>query len=204
MNKRNSIIIGVIVAVFLLGIGAFFFTKHEDKKEVAEITSSVKSSAKEMKSEYDELKIGGNVNDVNKKLGSPLYTEASTDSSGNAATVYTWGSNKSGELGAKLIVSAENNTIVEKAVSGIYVPYNKNKVVSASKFENIQLNKEFTTKKAIQEFGEPNAISEYKNINGKTTQTYTWETNTTGPVGSYFTVIFTSDVATSKNEVGLT
>ncbi len=43
-----------------------------------------------MKSEYDELKIGGNVNDVNKKLGSPLYTEASTDSSGNAATVYTW------------------------------------------------------------------------------------------------------------------
>ncbi|MCC9081753.1 hypothetical protein LOS20_02455 [Enterococcus faecium] len=50
----------------------------------------MKSSAKEMKSEYDELKIGGNVNDVNKKLGSPLYTEASTDSSGNAATVYTW------------------------------------------------------------------------------------------------------------------
>lgn len=66
MNRRNSIIIGVIAVVFLLGIGAFFFTRHEDKKEVAEITSSVKSSAKEMKSEYDELKIDENVNDVNK------------------------------------------------------------------------------------------------------------------------------------------
>ncbi|MCC9081754.1 hypothetical protein LOS20_02460 [Enterococcus faecium] len=77
------------------------------------------------------------------------------------------GSNKSGELGAKLIVSAENNTIVEKAVSGIYVPYNKNKVVSASKFENIQLNKDFTTKKPFRNLVNQMRYPNIKILTGK-------------------------------------
>ncbi|MBC9708837.1 MAG: DUF3862 domain-containing protein [Enterococcus sp.] len=133
-----------------------------------------------------------------------VYTESSTDNSGNSETLYTWGSNKTDEIGAKLTVRTEDNNVIEKSVSGLYVPYEQKKVVSAEEFEKIQVNKDFSTEKAIKQFGEPNAISEYKNGEEQTIQTSTWETNTTSSVGSYFVIVFTNDVATSKNEVGLT
>ncbi|EMF0257043.1 DUF3862 domain-containing protein, partial [Enterococcus hirae] len=122
---------------------------------------------------------------------------------GNSETIYTWGSNKTGELGAKLTVGTENNNVVEKSVSGLYVSYDKEKVVSSKVFGEIQMNKDLSKEKAIKKFGNPNAIAEYKNSNGENIQTLTWETNTTGPLGSYFVITFTNDIATSKNEVGL-
>ncbi|EPH85030.1 DUF3862 domain-containing protein [Enterococcus faecalis] len=202
MDKKLCVIGGIIVAIFIC-IGAMFVTRNENKKEVSELIKTEENSAKEVKSIYDKLIIGKGFEEVNKKLGSPLYTESSTDNSGNSETIYTWGSNKTDEIGAKLTINTENNNVVEKSISGLYTPYDKEKVVSSEKFEKIQLNKDFSTEKAIQQFGEPNEISEYKNEENKTVQTLTWETNTTGSIGSYFVIVFTNNIATSKNEIGL-
>lgn len=204
MNKKMYIIVGIIVAIFIgIGIGSIFITRSENKKEVSELIKTEEKSAKEVKSAYDKLIIGKGFEDVDKMLGNPLYTESSTDNSGNFETIYTWGSNKTNEIGARLTISTENNNVVEKSISGLYIPYNKEKIVSAEKFEKIQLNKDFSTEDAIKQFGDPNSISEYKNEENKTVQTLTWETNTTGSVGSYFVVVFTNNIATSKNEIGL-
>ncbi|EOE4935606.1 DUF3862 domain-containing protein [Enterococcus hirae] len=202
MKKIIYIIIGVITVIFIC-IGSMTIAKNDEKKETTEITTTEKKSAQEVKSVYDKLTIGTGLENVNKILGSPLYTESSTDHSGNSETIYTWGSSKNGELGAKLTVGTENNIVVEKSVSGLYVSYDKEKVVSSKVFGEIQMNKDLSKEKAIKKFGKPNAIAEYKNSNGENIQTLTWETNTTGPLGSYFVITFTNDIATSKNEVGL-
>lgn len=196
------IIIGVITVIFIC-IGSMTIAKNDEKKETTEIITTEKKSAQEVKSVYDKLTIGTGLENVNKILGSPLYTESSTDHSGNSEIIYTWGSSKNGELGAKLTVGTENNNVVEKSVSGLYVSYDKEKVVSSKVFGEIQMNKDLSKEKAIKKFGKPNAIAEYKNSNGENIQTLTWETNTTGPLGSYFVITFTNDIATSKNEVGL-
>lgn len=201
--KKSMYIIGAIVAVIVIWIGAMFVTKNEEKKEITDTIKAEQISTKEVENAYDKLTIGKDFEDVNKILGSPLYTESATDSSGNSDTMYIWGSNKEGEIGAKLTIAAENNIVVEKSVSGLYVTYDQDKVVSASKFSEIQLNDNFTKDKAIEQFGKPNSISEYKNGDEQIVQTLTWETNTTGSLGSYFVIVFTNDIATSKNEVGL-
>ena len=201
--KKSMYIIGAIVAVIVIWIGAMFVTKNEEKKEITDMIKAEQISTKEVENAYDKLTIGKDFEDVNKILGSPLYTESATDNSGNSDTIYIWGSNKEGEIGAKLTVAAENNAVIEKSVSGLYVTYDQDKVVSASKFSEIQLNDNFTKDKAIEQFGKPNSISEYKNGDEQIVQTLTWETNTTGSVGSYFVIVFTNDIATSKNEVGL-
>lgn len=202
MKKIIYIIIGVITVIFIC-IGSMTIAKNDEKKETTEITTTEKKSAQEVKSVYDKLTIGTGLENVNKILGSPLYMESSTDHSGNSETIYTWGSSKNGELGAKLTVGTENNNVVEKSVSGLYVSYDKEKVVSSKVFGEIQMNKDLSKEKAIKKFGKPNAIAEYKNSNGENIETLTWETNTTGPLGSYFVITFTNDIATSKNEVGL-
>lgn len=108
-----------------------------------------------------------------------------------------------GEIGSQLVVNVENNKIVEKSVSGLYVPYDNKKLISSNLFENINIDNNYSIEDSIKQFGDPNKISEYKNNRAETIQIMTWETNTTGPVGSYCTIIFTNGVATSKNEVGL-
>jgi hypothetical protein len=167
MNKKNYTIGGLIV-IFLICMEAVFVTKSENKKEATEITTTEQKTAKEVKYVYDRLTIGKGFEEVNKTLGSPLYTESTTDDSGNSETVYTWGSSKKGELGAKLTVGAKDNNIVEKALSGLYVPYEKEKVVSAEKFEKIPMNQGLSVENAINQFGEPNGISEYINVEGET------------------------------------
>lgn len=202
MKKIIYIVLGAI-AIILICIGSITISRDKEQKETAEVTTTEKKSAKEIKSVYDKLTIGTGLDNINKILGAPLYTESSTDNSGNSETIYTWGSNKTGELGAKLTVGTENNNIVEKSVSGLYVPYDKEKVVSSKIFGEMKMNKDLSMENAIKKFGDPNSIAEYKNSNGENTQTLTWETNTTGPLGSYFVITFTNNIATSKNEVGL-
>lgn len=203
MNKKRTGIISGIVIVLLLSVAFVAISKHQDKKAAAELTVVEKKTAKELKTQYDRLAIGGQLKETNKKLGKPIYTESATDDFGNAETVYTWGSNQTGEVGAKLTVGVEDGNIVEKAVSGLYVAYDKKKAVSADEFEKIEMNKNFSIEQATQKFGQPNAIAEYKDGKAETIQTLTWETNTSGPIGSYFTIIFTNGIATSKNEIGL-
>ncbi|MGL9804123.1 hypothetical protein IGJ22_002648 [Enterococcus sp. DIV0448] len=202
MKKIIYIVLGAI-AIILICIGSITISREKDKKETAEVTTTEKKSAQEIKSVYDKLTIGTGLDNINKILGAPLYTESSTDDSGNSETIYTWGSNKTGELGAKLTVGTENNNIVEKSVSGLYVPYDKEKVVSSKIFGEMKMNKDLSMENAIKKFGDPNSIAEYKNSNGENIQTLTWETNTTGPLGSYFVITFTNNIATSKNEIGL-
>lgn len=201
--KKSMYVFGGIVVVIVIWIGAMFVTKNEEKKEISDTIKTEQISTKEVENAYDKLTIGKGFGDVNKTLGSPLYTQSSTNNLGNSEIIYIWGSNKEGEIGAKLTIAAENNIVVEKSVSGLYVAYDKDKLVSASKFSEIQLNDSFTKNKAIEQFGKPNSISEYKNGDDQMIQTLTWETNTTGSLGSYFVIVFTNDIATSKNEVGL-
>ncbi|MGL9847820.1 hypothetical protein IGJ91_002990 [Enterococcus sp. DIV0765f] len=202
MNKKYTYIGGIIVAILLL-IGGYFLYENENKKEELELVREEQKSSAEIKSVYKELYIGNNIDNIEKKLGNPLFTESSSDSNGNATTVYTWGSNELGEIGSKLVVNVENNKIIEKSVSGLYVPYEKKYLISSNLFEKININNNYSIEDASKQFGDPNKISEYKNNKGETIQIMTWETNTTGPVGSYCTIIFTNNIATSKNEVGL-
>lgn len=202
--KTSTSKLAIVVAILIAILSLFFFIyKHEQKKEVKEIISEERISAKEIESQYDKLKIGNTVTDISNVLGKPIYTESYTSDSSNGSTLYTWGSNNTNEIGARLTVTTQNDKVLNKSVSGLYVPYDKDKLVSSEKFKQIKLNNGFTFEQSVREFGNPNDISEYKNSNGKIIKTVTWSTNTTGTVGSYFTIIFSDGIAIEKNEIGL-
>ena len=202
MSRKDIYVGGIVVAILIL-IGGYFLYEHENKKKDLELVREEQKSSAEIKNMYKQLSIGNNIDNIEKKLGNPLFTESSSDSNGNATTIYTWGSNELGEFGSQLVVNVRNNKIIEKSVSGLYVPYEKKYLISSNLFEKININNNYSIENSIKQFGDPNKISEYKNNKGETIQIMTWETNTTGPVGSYCTIVFTNNIATSKNEVGL-
>lgn len=191
--------------VILVVIAAFVFWKNdEDTKVSNEIVKIEAVSAKEVKDQYNKLKMGNTLDNINKTLGDPVYTESFNDNYGNNDIIYTWGSSRIGEIGARLSVSVEDNKVVEKSVSGLYVAYDSKKLMTAEKFEKIEVDKEITSEDLIKDYGEPNSMAEYKNADGKTIQIVTWTTNTSGSIGAYYTVVFTDNIATSKSGVGLT
>lgn len=203
--KKKDMVITSILLVILVVIAVFVFWKNdEDTKVSNEIVKIEAVSAKEVKDQYNKLKIGNTLDNINKTLGDPVYTEFFNDNYGNNNIIYTWGSSRIDEIGARLSVSVEDNKVLEKSVSGLYVAYDSKKLMTAEKFEKIEVDKEITSEDLIKDYGEPNSMAEYKNADGKTIQTVTWTTNTSGSIGAYYTVVFTNNIATSKSEVGLT
>ena len=107
--------------VILVVIAAFVFWKNdEDTKVSNEIVKIEAVSAKEVKDQYNKLKMGNTLDNINKTLGDPVYTESFNDNYGNNDIIYTWGSSRIGEIGTRLSVSVEDNKVVEKSVSGLY------------------------------------------------------------------------------------
>lgn len=204
MKKHKLVVVSTIVAFIVVVLGiCFWVARNQEKQEFKNVIKEETISAKEIKNKYDTVNIGESIDDITKTLGTPVYTESSTTQSGSGSTLYTWGSNNSDEVGAQLTINTQNDKIINKSVSGLYVQYDPNNLISSKKYADIKLNNNFTFNNAVKEFGKPNDMSEYKNPNNDLIQTITWNTNTTGPVGSYMTIVFTNNIATSKNEVGL-
>ena len=199
--KKRPYWLAILIAV-ISGL-VFFIFNYQEKQEFNTIVHEQKISAKEVKKQYDNLKIGDEITNISKILGSPIYTESYLSESDNSSSIYTWGSRNTDEIGSRLTVTTQNQKVVGKSISGLYVPFNKENLISSKKYEDITLNEGFKFEQAVKQFGEPNDISEFKNTNGKLIKNVTWSTNTNGPLGSYLSITFTDNIATNKNEFGL-
>lgn len=217
MDKKKYLWIWVFLIVVILIIAiVVMLNKRQDRVQQTDAEIEQKEdviSAKQLEKEYNSIIVGDKTNldkknatsikEIDKKLGKPVTENVAFDKV--STSVKTWASGASNELPANLSVSVIDDAVVEKNISNLYVKPDKNKVITNKKFNeiNVNPNSNFTMEEAVKEFGEPNNMSQYINESGEEVNTFTWDSNVSGPIGSFCSVIFANDKAISKNELGL-
>lgn len=215
-NSKKYIIGSILVLVFIILVcSGVVQQKNSEKKQLKELSQEQKEnikSAKQLKEEYDSIIVGDKKNidkenatsikDITKKLGEPVFNGTTTNGKFTINT-QEWASGVDNELPADLTVNLINDAVVEKSISNLYVSYNPKLVVKKSDFNDIKTNGNLTINNAIKKFGEPNNLSEYINDSNQKVDSLTWNTNVTGPIDSFFNIVFINNKANSKTEIGL-
>lgn len=215
-NSKKYIIGSILVLVFIILVcSGVVQQKNSEKKQLKELSQEQKEnikSAKQLKEEYDSIIVGDKKNidkenatsikDITKKLGEPVFNGTTTNGKFTINT-QEWASGVDNELPADLTVNLINDAVVEKSISNLYVSYNPKLVVKKTDFNDIKTNGDLTINNAIKKFGEPNNLSEYINDSNQKVDSLTWNTNVTGPIDSFFNIVFINNKANSKTEIGL-
>lgn len=116
MKTIFKIVLGIIIAFVLLGIGAVACTGafiNEVDKEMTKTTEEAKTdTSKPGLAEYEQVENGMTIEEVNAILGDPQDNIVS-ETDGLKMETVTYEAR--GEIGANIVVTLENGTVTSKA-----------------------------------------------------------------------------------------
>ncbi|BDR59012.1 DUF3862 domain-containing protein [Xylocopilactobacillus apicola] len=137
------------------------------------------------------------------KLGNPQKTEELTYE-GKSAKKETWGSVVGLTQGSGTMVILVQDGDAYRAVSKTSVGISgdpKKAEFTLDQYNQLQIAN-LSSEQAVQTLGQPNAMTTSL-INGTNFTSYTWNTSVKGEKDAFFTIAFTNNIATTKDQQGL-